>query len=75
MHKFVDNLRDSLDQIPLDWANMPNLLRHYEGVTVVAPKTFRLFVRLNRDNGEHGPPMRWISFHSSPTKKILKPSS
>jgi hypothetical protein len=38
MHKCVDNLRDSLDHTPLDWAKMPNPFRNYEGVSVVAPK-------------------------------------
>jgi hypothetical protein len=58
MHKLVDNLRDSLDHTPLDWANMPNPFRYYEGVSVAAPKTFQPLVRLNRNNGEGEPLMR-----------------
>jgi hypothetical protein len=75
MHKLVDNLRGSFDHTPLDWANMPNPFRHYEGVSVVAPKTLQPLVSLNRNNGEDEPLMRGVSFHSTPIKKSLKPFS
>jgi hypothetical protein len=67
MHKLVDNLRVSLDHTPLDRANMPNPFRHYEGVSVVAPKIFQPLVRLDRNNGEGEPPMRGglISFNAN----------
>jgi hypothetical protein len=59
----------SLDHTPLDWANMPNPFRQYEGVSVVAPKTFQPLVRLNRNNnnGEGEPLMRGglISFNAN----------
>ena len=48
----------SFDHTPLDWANTPNPFRHYEGVSVVAPKTFQALVRLNRNNGEGEPLIR-----------------
>ena len=57
----------SFDHTPLDWTNMPNPFRHYEGVSVVAPKNFQPLVRLNRNNGEGEPLMRegLISFNAN----------